>query len=86
MALRYSLRYSPRSTGCRPDYTRRFSTSRYSGIMRYSSHVLRHVQWISTWKKFHSPDWGFTISNKGFYKERKEGAYKIIDVNMILLT
>ena len=32
------------------------------------------------------PDRSFTVSNRVFYKELKEGACKIIDVNMILLT
>ena len=28
---------------------------------------------------------GFTVINRVFYKELKEGAYKVIDVNIILL-
>ena len=31
------------------------------------------------------PDRAFTVSNREFYKELKEGACKIVDVNMILL-
>ena len=31
------------------------------------------------------PDRAFTISNRVLYKEPKEGTYKIVDVNMMLL-